>query len=115
VDAARVAFSVIEQRIADRDGWFDGRELAEALRIRMSAAQGRNEEALHHFDSAVALAERSADSYNLASLVAFSASTIYPLSPDRIQSLISRYPQEMKVIGIDDLLRKSKENGAPRN
>jgi len=108
LDAARVPYTVLEQRLESRDGWFNGRELAEALRVRMAAAEGRMDEALSIFDSALAAAERSGETYTIASLAAFCATTIYPQAPDRIENLIARYPQEMAVIGMEAIIKNAR-------
>ena len=108
LDAARVPYAVLEERLEARDGWFQGRELAEALRVRMAAAEGRVDEALRIFDSALAAAERAGEPYTVASLAAFCATTIYPVAPERIDSLIARYPQEMTVIGVEGILKNAR-------
>lgn len=112
LNAARVPYTVLEERLESRDGWFQGRELAEALRVRMAFAEDRKEEALRIFDAAIAAAERTGETYTVASLAAFCATTIYPQAPDRIDSLVARYPQEMSVIGIEAILRDAR---APQN
>lgn len=109
LDAARVPYAVLEERLEARDGWFQGRELAEALRVRMAAAEGKMDEALRIFDSALAAAERAGEPYTIASLAAFCATTIYPVAPERIDSLIARYPQEMAVIGMEGILKSARE------
>jgi tetratricopeptide (TPR) repeat protein len=108
LEAARVPYTVLEQRLESRDSWFEGREVAEALRVRMAAAEGKMDEALRLFDSALVAAERGGEPYTIASLAAFCAATIYQLAPDRIEALIARYPQEMKVIGMESILNNAR-------
>lgn len=108
LEAARVPYTVLEQRLESRDGWFEGREVAEALRVRMAAAEGRMDEALRLFDAALVAAERGGEPYTIASLAAFCAATIYQLAPDRIEALIARYPQEMTVIGMESILKNAR-------
>ena len=108
LEAARVSYTVLEQRLESRDGWYQTRELAEALRVRMAAAQGKLEDALRLFDAAIVAAERSGEPYTVASLAAFCAPTIYPLSADRIDNLIARYPQEMSIIGVEGILKDAR-------
>jgi tetratricopeptide (TPR) repeat protein len=105
IEAARSSYMVLEQRLESREGWFQTREFVEALRVRMAIAQGNVEEALRLFDSAIVLAEKSGESYIIASIAAFCATTIYPHSPERIDSLIARYPQEMSIIGVEQMLK----------
>lgn len=109
LEAARVSYTVLEQRLETRDGWYQTRELAEALRVRMAAAQGKLEDALRLFDAAIVAAERSGEPYTVASLAAFCAPTIYPLSAERIDNLIARYPQEMSIIGVEGILKDARE------
>jgi predicted ATPase len=109
IEAARVPYTVLEERLASRDTWFQGRELAEALRVRMAAAEGNMEDALRIFDAALSAVERINEPYSLASLAAFCAATIYPVAPERIDTLVERYPQEMGVIGLEAILKKARE------
>ncbi|HUR19322.1 MAG TPA: hypothetical protein VMZ90_00850, partial [Vicinamibacterales bacterium] len=108
IEAARVPYAVLEERLAS-DTWFQNRELAEALRVRLAAAEGKMDEALRLFDVALATVERINEPYSLASLAAFCAETIYPIAPERIDRLVARYPHEMGVIGIEAILKKVRE------
>jgi tetratricopeptide (TPR) repeat protein len=105
LDAARVPFAEIQQRMSTREGWFMGRELVETLRIRIAAAEGRGQEALQMFDDAQALAETT-DLYSAAWLTAACADALYPLKPDRIRDTLKRYSREVGALGIVDLARK---------
>jgi diguanylate cyclase (GGDEF)-like protein len=105
LDAAKVPFAEIEQRMSTREGWFQGRELVETLRIRIAAAEGRGAEAMQMFDEAQALAETT-DLYSAAWLTAACADALYPLNPERIRDTLKRYSREVGALGIVDLTRK---------
>jgi tetratricopeptide (TPR) repeat protein len=105
IDAARVPFAALEHKMGTREGWFQGRELVETLRIRMAAAEGRGAEALQMFDNARTLAEVS-DLYSAAWLTAACADSLFPLDPERIRSTLQRYSREVGALGFIDLTRK---------
>ncbi|MEX2154991.1 MAG: tetratricopeptide repeat protein, partial [Gemmatimonadaceae bacterium] len=105
LDAAKVPFAELEQRMGNREGWFQGRELVETLRIRIAAAEGRGPDALQMFDSALGLAE-STDLYSAAWLTAACADSLYPLNPKHIRDTMQRYSREVGALGIVDLTRK---------
>ncbi|MGH7680138.1 MAG: ATP-binding protein [Gemmatimonadaceae bacterium] len=105
LEAARVPFAEIEQRMSTREGWFPGRELVETLRIRIAAAEGRGQEAMQMFDEAQALASTS-DLYSAAWLTAACADSLYPVNPERIRNTLKRYSREVGALGIVDLTRK---------
>jgi diguanylate cyclase (GGDEF)-like protein len=105
LDAAKVPLAAIEQRIATLEGWFQGRELVETLRIRIAAAEGKGPEALQMFDEALAMAGTT-DLYSAAWLAAACADSLYPLNPERIRDTLRRYSREVGALGIIDLTRK---------
>ena len=105
LDAARVPFTALEHKMGAREGWFQGRELVETLRIRMAAAEGRKEDALRMFETARAVAE-AADLYSAAWLTAACADDLFPLDPERIRSTLQRYSREVETLGFIDLARK---------
>jgi predicted ATPase len=105
LDAARVPFTALEHKMGAREGWFQGRELVETLRIRMAAAEGRGADALQMFESARALAEVS-DLYSAAWLTAACADSLFQLDPAGIRSTLQRYSREVGALGFIDLTRK---------
>jgi tetratricopeptide (TPR) repeat protein len=116
LDAAKVPFAALEHKMGAREGWFQGRELVETLRIRIAAAEGRKQEALHMFDSARSMAE-AADLYSAAWLTAACADSLYDFDPDGIRNTMRRYSQEVGALGIIDLTRKYEalEGRKPQN
>jgi tetratricopeptide (TPR) repeat protein len=105
LDAARVPYAAIEHKMATRQGWFQGRELVETLKIRIAAAEGRGQEALQMFDVAQTMAEGS-DLYSAAWLTAACADALFALDPERIRNTMRRYSREVGALGIIDLTRK---------
>src|SRR5207302_10931843 len=59
LDRARAAASESLERLARRPDWFQGRELAEALIIRVAALDGDSELAMSRFESALNNAQSS--------------------------------------------------------
>jgi tetratricopeptide (TPR) repeat protein/GGDEF domain-containing protein len=108
LDAARTAARPLEARVAGRPDWFQGREVAEALLIRMTVLDGRPIEAFVRFSSAVALAE-SADFYNAAWLTAMCADSLLSFDPDAIRSSIARYGERVSKLGYAEMTRRYNE------
>lgn len=106
IDAARVPFTALEHKIGTREGWFQGRELAETLRIRMAVAEGRSDEALRMFDAALALAESGSDMNSAAWLITACAESLFPLGPERIRKVLQRYSGAVGALGMEDLTAK---------
>jgi len=121
LEAARVPYMAIQQKMGVPEGWFQGRELVETLKIRIAAAEGRSKDALELFEVAQKLAEAT-DLYSAAWLTAACADALYPLDPERIRSTMRRYSKEVGALGIIDLTRKyealagldPKEQGLPQ-
>ncbi len=105
LDAARVPFAALEHKMGAREGWFQGRELVETLRIRMAAAEGRGQEAMQMFENARALADVS-DLYSAAWLTAACADSLFAIDPERIRATMQRYSREVGALGFTDLTRK---------
>ena len=107
-DAARSAADAAQERLQGRPEWFHGRELAEALRIRLAAQNGRRDEALERFDTAVGLAE-AADFYCAAWLTSECADTLLGLDRDRVRPAVSRFADRARQVGLGELSRRCQE------
>jgi tetratricopeptide (TPR) repeat protein/GGDEF domain-containing protein len=105
LDEARQALKEVSVRVAGREGWFQSREIAEALAIRIDALENRPEEALGRFDRAVALAE-TADVYNAAWLTAICADSLMRIDPDHVKVSIRRYSETVQGLGYPELTRR---------
>ena len=66
LNAARGALADVQARMETRPDWFQGREIAEALAIRIDAADGQFEKALGRAWSMLSRSLKAADLYNAA-------------------------------------------------
>jgi len=105
LDAAKKASSEVAARIENRSEWFQGREIAEALAIRIDALDGRPSDALARFERAIALAE-SADLYNAAWLTALCAESLLQFDPNRVKLSIRRYTDRVRGLGYPEMTRR---------
>jgi len=105
LDAVHVHSAEIEQRMASTQGWFQGRELVETLRVRAAAAEGRTEDAMAAFERALNEAE-DFDIYSVAWLTAACAEQLMPHYPDQILARVQKYAGQVATLGFSDLLRK---------
>lgn len=105
LDAAKVPLAAVEHRMTGLEGWFQGRELVETLRIRVAAAEGRLQEALQMFDAARVLAEH-ADVSSAAWLTASVADVLYAINPEHLRAAVERFSQDVGTLGFAELTRK---------
>jgi tetratricopeptide (TPR) repeat protein len=104
-ESARGALAQVEVGLTARPDWFQGRELAEALAIRMSALAGDTISALSRFDRALALAE-AADMYNAAWLTVACAEALMVFSPHQVKASIERYRERVRALGYPEMTRR---------
>lgn len=113
LDAARVHCDEIEQRMASTQGWFQGKELVNALRVKLAVAEGRIAEAMAAFQTAVNEAEEF-DIYSVAWLTAACADLLMPHYQEEILATVRKYASQLEALGFSDLTRKYQEiNGLP--
>jgi len=105
VAPARTALSDVQIRLESRPDWFQGRELAEALAIRLHAFDGNFELAIGHFDRALSLAE-AADLYSAAWLTAACAEALMVFDAERVKVTIERYRSRVKELGYPEMTRR---------
>lgn len=105
MDAVRRHAAEIERRLADIAGWFAGREIVDAFRIRSAVAEGRAREALEEFERAAREAEAS-DLYTVAWLTAAVADLLLPHYPDQMLAALEKYSGQVAALGFTDLVRK---------
>ena len=96
--AARVASLESAERLRARPEWFQGRELAEALRIRILAADGKSADARRRLDEALALAADT-DWYGAAWLTANCAPALLASDSDYVRGVVGKYAPSAKSIG----------------
>jgi tetratricopeptide (TPR) repeat protein/GGDEF domain-containing protein len=88
-----------------RTDWFQGRELGEALLIRLALLDGRGAEALAGFRHAVAMAQQT-DTIAAAWMTAELSAQLRPFDPEDIQGTVERFAQLPEVVGSAPLLEK---------
>lgn len=105
VESARKAAADVLERIETQPRWFQGREIAEALLIRLDALDGRSEEALRRFDRAISIAE-SADLYNAAWMTAICADSLMAIDAIRVKTSIRRYTARVRELGYPEMTKR---------
>ena len=108
IDAARVALAGADERVRTRADWFQGRELVEALAVRMAAHDGRLDEAIRLFDTARTLADAS-DVYTAAWFTAECAGVLYEQDPERIRAAVERFADAVREQGYSELIKRYDE------
>lgn len=108
VDAASALSAEVERRATTREGWSHGRELVDALRIRLTASQGRFSEALAMFETAQANAAQF-DMYCAAWLTGATADLLLPHFPDQMRAAIERYSSQVNALGFAELMRRYRD------
>lgn len=108
LDAALVQAAEVERRVTTREGWFHGRELVDALRIRIAATEGRLAEALNAYEVARSTAEQF-DVYSAAWLTGACADLLLPHYPGKIRTAIERYSNQVDALGFAELTRKYRQ------
>jgi tetratricopeptide (TPR) repeat protein len=96
--AARVASLESAERLRGRTEWFQGRELAEALRVRILAADGKAADARRRLDEALTLATDT-DWYGAAWLTACCAPAMLSGDAEYVRGVVGRYAPSAKKIG----------------
>jgi GGDEF domain-containing protein/tetratricopeptide (TPR) repeat protein len=95
---ARRAAEHIAPFLATRTDWFQGRELAEALLLRLYLLDAMHERAVDAFTRALALAHPT-DIYGAAWLTAEFGDELRPFAGDMVQAAIERYATRPEVLG----------------
>jgi len=105
---ARAAHVEADERIRARSDWFQGRELVEALGVRLAAADGRLADAMRLFDQSRTLADAS-DVYTAAWLTAECATVLYEHDPERIRQAVERFSEQVRSLGYVRLIARYEE------
>ncbi|MGQ0712482.1 MAG: ATP-binding protein [Gemmatimonadaceae bacterium] len=107
IDDARVSLDDVEARMQARPDWFQGRELAEALRVRVAALDSTNE-AVALFYRALALAETT-DFYGAAWLIAECADILHAHDRALLRSSVNRFAPKVESQGYHGMSRRYSE------
>ena len=84
------------------DPWFQGRELAEALSVRVALEEGKRDDAERRFYDALALAEQR-DKYGAAWLVAEAGAYLADAGLASLWQLVDRYAAQVDELGYRPL------------
>jgi GGDEF domain-containing protein/tetratricopeptide (TPR) repeat protein len=95
---ARRAEARVSRFMESRADWFQGRELGEALLLRIQALDGRRDEMAPTLDRALRLADGT-DVYAAAWLTAEFWDDVHPLAPDMMERAARRYGTRPEVLG----------------
>jgi len=105
LDRAKKAALEVRGRLDRRMEWFQGREIAEALIVRVTALDGDAESAISRFEGALASAE-SVDLYTAVWLTLNCAPSLRQLDSSRVGLSIRRYESTVEKLGYDELARR---------
>ena len=93
------------ENVDRRPEWFQNREIAEALIIRIAALDGESEQALSRFENALKSAE-SVDVYLGVWLTLACADALNQVDAVRVKRSIERYASTVQTLGYDELTRR---------
>jgi tetratricopeptide (TPR) repeat protein len=105
ISQARGALRDLEPRVADRTEWYQGREIVEALTVRLLVEDGRPTEAFGRFASAISLAE-SSDVYNAAWLTVTCADALIQFNAEGVRSSILSFRERVRQLGYAEMTRR---------
>ena len=95
----------LESRMETRPDWFQGRELVEALFVRMSIKAGEIASALSRLSNALALAEL-ADVYSAAWLAAECAEAMDGQERSQIRPYLERFAERARELGYPEMAKR---------
>lgn len=101
-DRAREAAAHVRGRLDRRPEWFQNRETAEALLIRVDAADAKGDVAIDRFEWALHAAE-AVDLYPAIWLTLSCGPTLRKLDPERVGIIIERYASLVGRLGFPEL------------
>jgi diguanylate cyclase (GGDEF)-like protein len=104
-DRARSLAAEVRSRLDRRTEWYQARELAEALIIRILVLDGAVDEALARFESALVAAE-AMDMYAAVWLTLACAKALERVDTDRVKLSIDRYATTVQTLGYDELTKR---------
>ncbi|HEY6827914.1 MAG TPA: AAA family ATPase [Gemmatimonadaceae bacterium] len=105
---AEAAATAVAERVRNRAEWFQGREVVEALAIRMEARAGNHTAAFERLSAAVALAE-TADVYTAAWIIAAVAGGLVGVDGGLLAGFVNRYADRVKKLGYAEMTRRFDE------
>jgi hypothetical protein len=88
----------VSRFLDSRSDWFQGRELGEALLLRLQRIDGETDEMPLHLERALTLADTT-DVYAAAWLTAEFWDDVHPLAPQLMERAARRYSTRPEVLG----------------
>jgi tetratricopeptide (TPR) repeat protein len=111
LDKAREAEAEVRQTLDRRPEWFQGREVAEALIVRVELMGGNTDSAFARLEWAAEMAAVS-DQYVAIWLVLSCAPALLEHDPARARRSIDRYGGSVAALGFPDLTRRFQDLAA---
>jgi hypothetical protein len=105
MDRARSFAEELSRRLQGRADWYQTRELAEALIIRILVIDGAIDEAMTRFETALKSAE-SMDIYPAVWLTLACADALKSGDTARVKKSIDRYASTVQTLGYDALTKR---------
>jgi tetratricopeptide (TPR) repeat protein len=105
LDEARRPLAEAESRMTMRAEWFQGRELVEALRVLVAAAEKRDTDVLAQYESARSLGD-PADMYSVAWLTAMCAPALFAIDRGVARAAVERYAERVMKLGFTALTKQ---------
>jgi hypothetical protein len=105
LEEARAAYRAVMEKLNGRADWFQGRELVEALRIRLAARDGDGDAAVRQFLQAHELAD-STDAYSAAWLTVVCADSLLSHDRGRIRGVVSDYAGRVRELGYSAMTER---------
>ena len=104
-DAAINAASGVRERVDRRLEWYQNREIAEALVVRVEALGGRVDQAFRRFEAALDLADPG-DLYSSFWLILNCGPTLAQMDPNRLRPVLDRYSSKVGTVGYSDMVER---------
>jgi tetratricopeptide (TPR) repeat protein len=111
-DDAQTAVQTLHRRMETRPDWFQGRELVEALAVRVAVIQGDTDGALHRLEGALTLAEGS-DIYTAAWLAAACGDALSGQRSQQLRPFLERYAAKVDELGYSEMTKRYAELMSP--
>lgn len=105
LNIAHEAADEVRTRLDRRPEWFQNREVAESLLIRIDALENRTEAALRRFENALQSSE-SGDFYPAVWLALTCGASLAAFDAERVRSAILRYDGVVESLGLPEVTRR---------
>jgi tetratricopeptide (TPR) repeat protein len=104
-EKAREAEAEVRAKLDRRPEWFQNREVAEALIVRIAALDRNSDRAFSRFEWVLGMAEE-ADPYAVAWLLLACGAPLFEVDGGRMHEIIVRYAGKVKELGLPEVTRR---------